>query len=239
MLGRRVAREMLSRGHDVRVLSRRSAEHPVDLRTGDGLDRALAGCDVVIDAANGRTPKQARATLVDGGRLLLAAEDRAGVPHHVCVSLVGCDRVPLGYFRVKAEQERVVEHGAVPWSIVRATQFHEFVTTGFDLLRRWRVLPMPGALMQTVACGDAARAIADVAEGAPLGKRVEVAGPEVVDARVLARTWRAITRYRVMILPVWVPGRLGRSLRSGVLISPEADVRGTTTYADWLTAQQW
>src|SRR5215475_6752981 len=128
MLGRRVGRELLSRGHEVRVLSRGSADHPVDLRTGDGLDRALAGCDVVIDAANGRTPAQARATLVHGARRLLAAEERAGIRHHVCVSIVGCDLLPLAYFAVKAEQERIVEGGPVPWSIVRATQFHEFVT---------------------------------------------------------------------------------------------------------------
>jgi uncharacterized protein YbjT (DUF2867 family) len=239
MLGRRVGRELLSRGQDVRVLSRGSADHPVDLRTGDGLDEALAGCDVVIDAATGRTPAQARATLVDGGRRLLAAEWRAGVRHHVCASIVGCDLVPLAYFAVKTEQERVVEGGPVPWSIVRATQFHEFVTTGFDAVRRSHVLPVPGALVQTVACGDVARAIADIAEGEPRRKRIDVAGPEVVDSRALARTWRAIAGGHEVICPVRIPGRLGRRLRAGALTAAEPDVRGTTTYTQWLTAQQW
>ncbi|MEU2632071.1 NAD(P)H-binding protein, partial [Kitasatospora sp. NPDC007106] len=107
-LGSHVTEELRARGHEVRVLSRRSPEHPVDLTTGAGLAAALAGCEVVVDAANSRSAKGAERTLVDGTRHLLAAERAAGVGHHVCVSIVGCDRVPVGYYAVKTAQERAV-----------------------------------------------------------------------------------------------------------------------------------
>ncbi|HKE63870.1 MAG TPA: NAD(P)H-binding protein [Micromonosporaceae bacterium] len=234
MLGRHVTAEFRERGHDVRVLTRRSTDHPVDLRTGEGLDAALAGCDVVVDASNGRTPKQARATLVDGGRRLLDAEQRAGVRHHVCVSIVGCDRVQFGYYRAKVEQERVVEAASVPWTIVRATQFHELITTGFAAMSRVRVLAVPTACLQTVAAADVARALADVATGAARGRRINVVGPELSDARTLARTWLSITGRRAALVPVRVPGAVGRGMRDGSLTVPDPDVRGITTYADWL-----
>lgn len=118
-LGRRVAEELRSRGHDVRVLSRSSAEYRVDLTTGEGLGAALEGCHVVIDATN-NSSRDAAQTLVAGSRRLLEAERAAGVRHHVGMSIVGCEKVPMGYFQVKAEQERVVEQGPVPWSLVRA-----------------------------------------------------------------------------------------------------------------------
>ena len=124
-LGRHVTAELAERGHEVRVLSRSSQHYPVDLVTGRGLAAALDGCAVVVDASNASAPRRATQVLVEGSRRLLAAEQRAGVSHHVGISIVGCERVPMGYYRVKAEQEQVIEHGPVPWSIVRATQFHE------------------------------------------------------------------------------------------------------------------
>src|SRR5215468_8868737 len=166
-LGRQVAAELEARGHKVRPLSRHAPQYRVDLATGDGLAPALAGCDVVVDASNSSARKPA-GTLVDGSRRLLEAEAAAGVKHHVCVSIVGCGEVPMGYYRAKADQERVVSQGAVPWSIVRSTQFHELVGTILTAAGRWRVLPMPRGVLQPVACADVARAIADVAEGALL-----------------------------------------------------------------------
>jgi len=109
-LGRRVADELRSRGHEVRVLSRKGTEHRVDVTTGEGLAEALDAVDVVVDATNDSS-KKAADTLVEGSRRLLAAEEVARVGHHVCVSIVGCERVPARYMRVKAEQERVVEAG--------------------------------------------------------------------------------------------------------------------------------
>ena len=134
----------------MRALSRASAEYRVDLTTGEGLGAALEGCQVVIDVTN-NSSRNAAQTLVDGSRRLLEAERAAGVRHHVGVSIVGCDKVPMGYFQVKAEQERVVEQGPVPWSLIRATQFHEYIATMLDAGARWRILPVPRASLQTIA----------------------------------------------------------------------------------------
>ena len=232
-LGRRVAAEMEARGHKVRVLSRHAPEYRVDLATGAGLAAALAGCDVVVDASNSSSRKPA-GILVDGSRRLLEAGAAAGVGHHVCVSMVGCDQVPMSYFRVKADQERVVSQGAVPWSIVRSTQFYELVGTVIAAAGRWRVLPMPRGVLQPVACADAARAVADVAEGAPLKRCFTVAGPEVSEVRDLARTWRKVTGHRAALMAMPVPGTVGRALRSGALTVQRPDARGTTAFADWL-----
>jgi uncharacterized protein YbjT (DUF2867 family) len=237
-LGRLLAAEFCRRGHEVRALSRSAPQYRVDLSTGDGLAAALAGCDTVVDASNSASAKHAAQVLVEGSRRLLAAGQEAGVGHHVGVSIVGCELVPLGYFRVKAEQERVVEGGPVPWSLVRATQFHELVAATLAPAGRWHVLPVPRARLQTVACADVARAIADVAEAGPRHGRVEVAGPEVADARALARTWRTVTGARAVQLPVPLPGKLGRALRGGALTAGHPDVRGSTTFAAWLAAQE-
>jgi len=107
-LGGHVTAELTRRGHEVRVLSR-SGEYQVDLTTGDGLADALRDCDAVVDASNASSAKRARQVLVEGSRRLLAAEAAAGVAHHVCISIVGCDQVPMGYYKVKTDQEHVVE----------------------------------------------------------------------------------------------------------------------------------
>jgi uncharacterized protein YbjT (DUF2867 family) len=236
-LGSLVAAELARRGHEVRVLSRSAPEYRVDLATGAGLAPALAGCDVVVDASN-NSSRHAAQVLVAGTRRLLAAEQAAAVRHHVCISIVGCEQVPMGYYRVKTEQERVVTQGPVPCSVVRATQFHELVLAALTAGGRWGVLPMPRAQLQPIACAEVAAVVADVAEGAPRPGHLQVAGPEVADARDLARTWRSVTGRRTALIPVALPGRLGRALRSGALTDDRPDVRGTVTFADWLAARR-
>jgi len=191
----------------------------------------------VVDASN--ASKRAAETLVEGTRRLLAAEATAGVGHHVGVSIVGCERVPLAYFQVKASQERAVGQGPVPWSLVRATRFHEYIGALFAAAARWHVLPVPRARLQPVSCAEVARVVADVAEGAPRHARVTIAGPEIVEARALARRWRAISGRRALLLPVPLPGRIGRALRSGALTTDRPDVRGTTRFAStWSTPER-
>ena len=234
-LGRQVSAELTRRGHEVRVLSRSSPEFPVDLASGRGLESALAGCGAVVDASNAQ--RQARQVMVDGSARLLAAAQRAGVGHHVCISIVGCDRVPMGYYRVKVDQERVVTQGPVPWTIVRATQFHELVAGLFTAAARYRVLPAPAMPMQPVAAADVARVLADAAESDPSGGRISVAGPQVVSVPELARAWLAATGRSAVLLPVPLAGSLGRALRSGALTAANADVTGEITFADWLALE--
>jgi uncharacterized protein YbjT (DUF2867 family) len=235
-LGRRVVEELSARGHEARVLSRSSKQYRVDLTTGEGLEAALEGCDAVVDASNNASAKKARPVLVDGTRRLAEACWSAGVGHHVAVSIVGCDRVQMGYYKVKVEQEREVERGTVPWTIVRATQFHDLVTQAFAVGARYGALPLLRVPMQTIATVDVARAIADVVESEPRVGRIDVAGPEVLDARELARIWRRVTGSRALPLRVPIPGNIGRALRAGSLTNDRADVFGTVTYAEWLEA---
>lgn len=225
-VGAHIVTSLEDLGHEVRVLSRRSATFPVDLRTGAGLAAALDGCAVVVDAANG-----ARKTLVDGSRRLLAAGRATGVEHHVCVSIVGCDLVPMGYYKVKTEQEAVVRTGDVPWTIVRATQFHELVEAA---LRRLPVFVVPTLSLQAVAAREVGAAVAEFAVAAPRLGRVSVAGPEVSTLRDVVRTYKRATGRRAPAVRVPVPGAIGRALRAGALTTDAADVTGKVGFEEWL-----
>jgi uncharacterized protein YbjT (DUF2867 family) len=235
-LGKHVCAELATRGHEVRPLGRSSTDFPVDLTTGEGLRAALDGCSAVVDAANATSARRAAEVLVEGSRRLLAAEQQAGVGHHVCISIVGCERVPMGYYKVKVEQEGVVRQGGVPYTIVRATQFHELVAAALGAVGKYHVLPVPKLQLQPVAAAEVARVVADVAAGRPGRERVQVAGPEVSSARDLARTWRSVTGRPALLVPLPVPGKLGRALRDGGLTADDADVLGEITFADWLAA---
>lgn len=233
-IGSRIAAALAREGHEVRALSRSAPEYPVDLTTGAGLEAALEDCDVVIDASNGPPSGKARAVLVEGSRRMLAAEERAGVCHHVCVSIVGIEAVPMAYYRVKVQQERVVESAGLPWTIVRSTQFHNLLGALLSAAGRRHVLPAARAQFQPVDVGEAADAVATVATGAPRMSRVTVAGPEVHDLRSLGRMWREATGRRAIEIPIPLPGKLGRALREGQLTCANPDVRGTQTFAAWL-----
>ncbi|MGH1564198.1 SDR family oxidoreductase [Mumia sp. DW29H23] len=237
MIGRAVCTALEARGHEVRVLSRHSVSHPVDLTTGEGLEAALDGCEVVVDASNGFGAKAGRAVLVDGSRRLLEVEQAVGVAHHVAMSIVGCDAVPgYPYYRVKVAQEQVVRAGGVPWTIVRATQFHGFLDMLLGAAAKVGVRPSLAIPLQPVDVGDVALAIADVVAGDGGGRTIEVVGPEVTTVRDLARSWSAATgRGRVPIrLPLW--GGMLRALAGGAALSDDPDVRGSVTFESWLTA---
>jgi len=235
-LGRQVTCELSRRGHEVRVLSRSSAQFPIDLESGQGLASALAGCGAVVDTSS--SARRARQVMVEGSARLLAAEQQAGVGHHVRISIVGCDQASLSIYRVQVDQEKVVAQGPVPWTIVRATQFHELVDLIFAATARTRVLPAATFPMQPVAAADVARVLADTVESDPRGNRITVAGPQLTSLRELARSWLTVTGRSAVLLPVPVPGNLGRALRSGSLTASDADVTGTITFADWLAGPE-
>jgi uncharacterized protein YbjT (DUF2867 family) len=227
-IGREVALTLYDRGHEVRVLSR-NGPTPVDLTDGRGLAAALEGVDAVVDACNG----QRRALLVDGTRRLLAAEAGAGVRHHVAISIVGIDRAPGRYYALKREQEAVVKAGDMPWSIVRATQFHPLMDSLLRTASRFGISPSSTARVQPVDPRELALVLADAVEAAPSGATTEFAGPEILTLRELACQWRRATGSRA--LPLRIP--LPRSLREGVLTSAGA-WRGETTFAAWLRERE-
>jgi uncharacterized protein YbjT (DUF2867 family) len=225
-VGAEAARTLSSRGHHVRVLSRGAPEYPVDLTDGTGLMRALEGVDVVVDASQG-----GRDVLVEGTRRLLAAELAAGVRHHVGVSIVGIDRVRGRYYRTKLEQEAEIVRSGVPWTIVRATQFHQLLDRVFTASARFGLLPAVPMPVQPVDPSEVGRLLADMAETEPSLAILQFAGPEVVGVDQLARCWRESTGSRALPIRVPVP----RSLRQGALTNPVA-WRGKVTFDRWLAS---
>lgn len=233
--GAPIAAELERGGHEVRRLSRGSQTYPVDLLSGRGLDAALEGCQAVVDASNATgSAKKSRAVLVEGGRRLLEAESRAGVGHHVCLSIVGIDRVPIAYYGVKQEQEQLVREGEVPWTILRATQFHQLLDWAFSSMARARVLPRIAGPLQPVDPGEVATLAAEIAVAEPRQVQTTIAGPRVEPIADLAWAWKAATASRAILIPLPLPGKAGSGLRAGGLTDPAPDHRGKIAFADWL-----
>ncbi len=225
LIGAPLCELLESRGHEVRRLHRGSATHPVDLSTGAGLESALAGVDVVVNAANQPPPRRPGPVLVEGTRRLLTAS-RA---HHVLVSIVGIDTLgPLnGYYRAKLEQEQLVRESGQPFSIVRSTQFHEFLGAFALRLARWKLEMHHGGLVQPISARETAAVVARAATSESTGTTITVAGPEVL-------TITQLRAGRGLWVPVPIGGRIGEAVRQGALTLADPDVRGVLSYPQWL-----
>lgn len=238
-LGAPLTRELASAGHEVLVLSRNPARslpagathRRVDLTSDEGLEQALAGAEVVVNASNS-SPRDAAPVLVEGTKRLLRAGAAMGVRHHVDVSIVGCDRVPTTYYEVKVAQEEAIAAGEVPWSLVRATQFHALIGWAFERAGRVGVAPTGSAYLQPVDAGVVAVRVAEVAQAEPAGRLGDVAGPEVLTLSELASAWRH-AGHRALPLRIPMIGRIGRPLREGALCNPDA-AAGGPTFERWL-----
>jgi uncharacterized protein YbjT (DUF2867 family) len=237
-LGAPLVRELLARGAAVRALSRHAtgvpagAEHRrVDLTSGEGLAAALAGADAVVDAAN--STKAAADVLVAGTGRLLEAGAAAGVTHHLAISIVGIDRVPIKYYRTKLAQEGAIESGPLPFTILRATQFHQLLDGAFAAAARFGIRPTGTAKVQPIAPGAVAARLAEAALAAPAGRLPDLAGPRVQTLSELSRVWaRARGKH---LLPLRVPawGKMGRRLAGGALCDPAAATPGED-FEEWL-----
>ncbi|MFI1385621.1 SDR family oxidoreductase [Embleya sp. NPDC020886] len=223
-------------GHDVVRISRSLG---VDLLTGDGLDQALAGVEAVVDATSApATDRDGTVTYFGTStRNLLAAEERAGVRHHVLLSIVGIDRVEgNAHYAGKREQERLIVEGAVPWTIVPATQFHDFAATVVSWTEQDGVAPIAPLLVQPIAPADVADVLADVATGEPRGRHVGIAGPETQDLVDMARRTNQARGRTVKLVPTW-SSLFGPSMAGDVLLPAEDALITPTTFDQWLTEQ--
>jgi uncharacterized protein YbjT (DUF2867 family) len=222
-------------GHQIVPVSRGAG---VDAYTGSGLAAALDGVDVVIDSTN--TPSSDQAEIVDFfgtiTRNLLAAEERAGVRHHVLLSIVGLERdQAVPHYAGKREQERLVTEGPVPWSIVRATQFHDFAAMVAGWTEQDGVATIAPLLVQPIALADVAAVLAETAVAPPLRATLDIAGPETQDLVDMARRTFAARGQDIKLIPTW-RGIYGLDMAGEVLLPGEGARLTPTTFADWLAA---
>lgn len=220
-------------GHEVVRVSRSAG---VDLSTGEGLDAALAGVDAVVDAVNVAAADRAETVRLFGGmtRNLLAAEARAGVRHHVLLSIVGIAGIEGNvHYAGKREQERLVTEGSVPWTIVPATQFHDFAEMVAGWTEQDGVATIAPLLVQPIAPQDVADVLAEVAVGEPRGRYADLAGPETQDLVDMARRTHQARGRDVRLVPTWAgvfdPEMAGNALLPG----PDARI-APTTFEEWL-----
>ncbi|HUD69315.1 MAG TPA: NAD(P)H-binding protein [Acidimicrobiales bacterium] len=236
VLGRHVVQEARARGFDVVSLSRGSG---VDLVTGDGLAPALHGADAAIDVTNVMTVRGGPAVrfFESTARNLQSAATREGVAHLVVVSIVGVDRMGrFGYYGAKVTQERLHLDGPVDATILRATQFHEFPGQILSRSTFGPVAVVPALWVQTVAARSVAAALIDAAASGPFrGRLPDVAGPAPAkDLPALARAVLERTGRRSSVLPVPVPGAMGRAVRAGALLPAADGLLVGPTFEEWL-----
>ncbi|HYV70145.1 MAG TPA: SDR family oxidoreductase [Pseudolabrys sp.] len=177
LIGSKVVEKLKQKGHEVIAAAPNTGVNTI---TGEGLKEAMAGTQVVIDLANSPSfeDKAVLEFFQTSGRNLLAAEAAAGVQHHVALSIVGIDRSDNGYFRAKVAQENLIKTSGIPYTIIRSTQFMEFLRGIADSSRDGNRVRISPGLFQPIAADDVAAAVADVALAAPRNGIVEIAGPE-------------------------------------------------------------
>ncbi len=229
--GTSVVRALSASDVDVVVLARGTG---VDLSTGQGLAARLEGVDALVDVTNIKTQRRRAATAFFEATTstLLEVEKAAGVPHHLVLSIVGCDRVDLGYYRAKRRQEELVLAGPVPATVLRATQFHEFAAQ--MLAARGPLVLAPKMLCQPVALDEVAEHLSVLAMGDPHGRAVDMAGPrtERMDEMVV-RLGRQRGDRRPKVR-VGMPGKAGRQIKDGGLLPLDGGLLGEVTFDEWL-----
>jgi uncharacterized protein YbjT (DUF2867 family) len=243
-LGRQLVPRLQEAGRDVRVLSRRTAEAAdgVEYVTGDllkdeGIQAAVDGAGTIVHCA-GSSKGDDEAT-----RNLVRAASRADPRHLVYISVVGADRIPLvsgidramfGYFGSKLAAERVVADSGLPWTTLRATQFHDLVLKVAEQMTKLPVIPVPaGFRFQPVDTGEVAARLAELALGAPAGLVPDIAGPRVETVADLLRGYLRARRGHRLMVPVRLPGKAARAVRDGANLAPERAV-GQRTWEDFL-----
>jgi uncharacterized protein YbjT (DUF2867 family) len=234
-IGRLTVTALEDAGHQTVPISRKAG---IDAYAGTGLAEALQGASALIDVTN--TPAQDRAEIIDFFAAittnLLAAEQQAGVAHHVLLSIVGLDKnARAPHYAGKREQERLVTAGPVPWSIVRATQFHDFAAMVAGWTEQDGVATIPPLLVQPIAQVDVAAVLAEIAAAAPLRDKLDIAGPETQDLVDMARRTFAVRGQDIRLVPTW-RAAFGPDMAGEVLLPDEGARLTPTTFEAWLAA---
>ncbi|GAA4576305.1 SDR family oxidoreductase [Micromonospora coerulea] len=237
LIGSKVVAILGRQGHDTVAASPKSG---VNTLTGEGLPEALDGADVVVDVSN--SPSFADAEVLEffetSTRNLLSTEAAAGVRHHLALSIVGADQIPdSGYMRAKVAQEKLIRASEVPWSIVRATQFFEFVQGIIDSATVGDTVHLAPVLIQPIAADDVAAAVAEVAVGAPTNSVVEVSGPEPFRLDELGRATLAERHDTREVVSDPTAPYFGAVLAERSLVPADGARHADTRLEDWRSAQ--
>jgi len=235
LIGSKLVSRLREQGHEAVAASPGTG---VDTVTGQGLAEALAGAQVVVDVSN--APDWGDAAVMDffqtSTRNILAAETAAGVGHHVALSVVGTERLQgSGYFRAKLAQEEAIKAAAIPSTILRATQFFEFIGRIADSSAHDGTVSLPPLFFQPVAADDVAAALADIAQGAPVNGTVELAGPERFRLDEFVRRYLSATSDPRQVVTDARAPYYGLQVSDEHALVPGDDPRiGATRFADWL-----
>jgi uncharacterized protein YbjT (DUF2867 family) len=235
LIGTKLVNKLRQRGHEVLAASPSSGVNTI---TGEGLAKALAAAQVVVDVANSPSweDKAVLEFFETSGRNLLAAEAAAGVGHHVALSVVGTERLlQSGYFRAKMAQENLIKASKVPYTIVRATQFFEFVNGIAQSATDGQTVRLPPALMQPIVSDDVAAALADVATNAPVNGMIELAGPELIRQDELVRRFLSAKQDSRQVVTDVHARYYGIELNDQSLTPGDNPRIGPTRFEDWLS----
>jgi uncharacterized protein YbjT (DUF2867 family) len=237
-VGQNVVGRLLAQGHDPAPASPSTG---VDTITGEGLAEAMAGAHAVVDVSNAPVwdDDAVLEFFTTSTRNLLAAERDAGVKHHLAVSIVGADRLPdSGYLRAKVAQEAEIEAAVIPYTILRATQFFEFLAQTVEAGAEGDTVRLSTGLMQLVAADDVAATVAELATGAPVGGRVELGGPKALGVDAWARRLFAATGDSRTVIGDPHARYFGTELEGGELTPGDGARIGPTDFEAWFATQQ-
>jgi len=234
LIGSKLVKGLREAGHEVVAASPKSGVNTI---TGAGLTEALAGAQVVIDVAN--SPSFADREVLEffetSGRNLLAAEATADVKHHVALSVVGADRLPdSGYMRAKIAQEKLIKASGIPYTILRATQFFEFINSVINGGTDGDVVLLSPALIQPIASDDVVAALAELAVGSPVNGTLEVGGPDSFPLDKLASDTLAASGDKRRVIADVHARYFGAELNDSSLVSAANARIGSIRYQDWL-----
>lgn len=242
-LGNAFVKAVIDAGHQARVMSRRARPtrqlsghewSQADLATGEGISEAVSGVDAVMHGAT--SPGfGAKKVDVEGTRRLVEASAAAGVEHFIYPSIVGVDEIPFSYYQQKLKAEWIVEEGAVPYTILRATQFHAFVD---QIISAGMRLPFVGLLptdfqMQSVAAAEVAARLRRCLEEGPARRLEDFGGPEVLRIGEMARSWMQAREKQKWLLRLPLPGQTAKAFREGKNTNPD-QTEGEITWREWL-----
>lgn len=236
VLGSALVKQLGGRA-DLRVLSRRASDDQAfvqgDLETGQGLEAAVDGVDVIAHCASAADYRRPRRDVEQTRRLLLAAGDRR--PHIVYISIVGIDRIPFRYYKAKLECEQLIQHSGLPWTIFRTTQFHDLALLFLQIMTKLPVAIVPrGFRGQPVDVDEVAIRMAELVLGEPAGRVPDMGGPRIEDAADMVRTYLELTKRSRRIVQAPLPGKVAGGFRAGHHMVTGDGIHGRRTFSDYL-----